>query len=98
MKRKPELPDSVIEWQRLVSSQLLTSKELNDNKRQRQGVAYGNSYIQKTSAANIRVYITPLVIYSLGADKYAHIQTFTDKSNYKKPGAHQSAYSDLKGC
>ena len=34
MKKKPDLTDSVIEWQQLIRSQLLRGKKLKDNKRQ----------------------------------------------------------------
>ena len=42
MKKKPDLPDSVIEWQWLVSNQLLTNNKLKLMMIKEQGeVSYG---------------------------------------------------------
>ena len=40
---------------------------------------------------SISCHITPLVNNSLGADTHTRIQIFADRSNSKKPGAHQPA-------
>ena len=40
---------------------------------------------------SISCHITPLVINSLGADTHTCIQTFTDRSNSKKPGMRMPA-------
>ena len=48
------LSDSLINWQQLVSSQLLTGKKLNDDKRQRRGMAYGIKGVKFFSPVKIR--------------------------------------------
>ena len=56
MKKKPDLPDSVIEWQWLVSSQLLTNNKLNDDKNKDE-VSYGITGGKLFSPVKIRTWL-----------------------------------------